>query len=161
MDYIERIKAAGFGENPLYQRDDIGVSRLFYDLHSDVIRYVIESKTWYAYDGRRWVKSSGIFRASELCKDFAKAVCEYAETCHADDDGFVKYARKLASRRPFHRAHQPDGVRPRQAPAQLPKRDAEPPQFRLAVAQRRRPDYENGGGQVRPPRQVQKVGAVH
>jgi hypothetical protein len=42
MDYIERIKAAGFGENPLYQRDDIGVSRLFYDLHSDIIRYVID-----------------------------------------------------------------------------------------------------------------------
>jgi hypothetical protein len=37
---------------------DSGIARLFYDLHSDVIRYVVEVKTWFAYDGRQWVKTT-------------------------------------------------------------------------------------------------------
>jgi putative DNA primase/helicase len=99
MDYIEQIKAAGFGENPAYPQNDIGIARLFYDLHSGVIRYVTEAKTWFAFDGRRWVKNNGMFRAMELLKDFTQAFGEYAKAYHADDSDFVKYAGKLTSRR--------------------------------------------------------------
>ena len=99
MDYIEKIKAAGFGEGPLYPRNDIGIARLFYDLHSGVLRYVTEAKTWFAYDGRRWVKNNGAFRAAELCKDFTQGFNEYALACHGDDEDFCKYAGKLTSRR--------------------------------------------------------------
>lgn len=98
-DYINKIKATGFGENPLYPQNDIGIARLFYDLHSDVIRYVLEAKTWFAYDGWRWVKNSGIFRAMEFCKDFTQGFSEYALACHGDNEDFVKYAGKLTSRR--------------------------------------------------------------
>lgn len=99
MDTIERIKAAGFGDNPIYPRNDIGIAKLFYDLHCDVIRYVVEAKTWFAYDGRRWAKNNGAFRAMELCKNFAQGFSEYAAGHHADDDKLVKYAEKLTSRR--------------------------------------------------------------
>lgn len=99
MDYISRIKAAGFGENPAYPQNDIGIARLFFDLHSGVIRYVEESKRWYAYNGRRWAKNGGDFKAAELCKDFTQAFSEYAAAYHADDEAFVKYAGKLTSRR--------------------------------------------------------------
>ena len=99
MDYIEKIKATGFGDSPAYPQNDIGIARLFYDLHSGVIRYVFESKTWYAYNGRRWVKENGAFRAAELCKDFTQGFSEYALACHGDDEGFLKYAGKLTSRR--------------------------------------------------------------
>ena len=60
MDYISKIKEAGFGESTAYPQNDIGIARLFYDLHSDVLRYVIESKTWFAYDGGRWTQTKGI-----------------------------------------------------------------------------------------------------
>jgi len=53
MDYINKIKGAGFGDSAVYPQNDIGIARLFYDLHSDVLRYIIEPKTWFAYDRGR------------------------------------------------------------------------------------------------------------
>jgi len=99
MDYLTLFKEKGFGKNTLYPRNDIGIARLFFDLHSGAIRYVAESKKWYAYNKRRWVKNSGDFKAAELCKDFTQAFSEYAAIHHADDEDFVKYAAKLTSRR--------------------------------------------------------------
>jgi putative DNA primase/helicase len=99
MDYINEIKAAGFGENTLYPRNDIGITRLFYDLNSGIIRYGIESKVWFFYDGRKWLKKNGQFRAMELCKDFTQAFSEYAGLNHAYDEEFIKYAGKLTNRR--------------------------------------------------------------
>jgi putative DNA primase/helicase len=98
MDYIERIKAAGFGQNPAYPQNDIGIARLFYDLHSSRLRYVIEPKTWFAYDTGRWTQTKGFFRAAELCKDFTQAFSEYANF-NSDDPDFRKYAAKLTGRR--------------------------------------------------------------
>lgn len=99
MNYVENIKAMGFGENPLYPRNDIGVARLFFDLHSSFIRYVMEPKTWFYYDGRKWLKKSGMFRATELCKSFTQALCGYADKYHPDDTDFAKYTDKLTTRR--------------------------------------------------------------
>jgi putative DNA primase/helicase len=98
INYADAIGATGFGANLAYPQNDIGVARLFYDLHSNVIRYVTESKTWYAYDGQRWVKDRGIFRAIEMLKDFTQAFSEYAITSGGDAE-FKKYAGKLTSRR--------------------------------------------------------------
>ena len=102
IDYVSKINEMGFGENPLYPQNDIGIAQLFYDLHSGVLRYVEESKTWYAYNGRRWLKRMGIFRASELCKAFIKGFGAYALTC--DDEALIKYAGKLTGR------HNRDGI---------------------------------------------------
>ena len=98
-DYMEIFKKKNIGKNPLYPLNDIGITRLFYDINSDVIRYVIESKTWFFYDGRKWLKKNGMFRAMELCKDFTQAFNEYATIHHAADEDFIKHATKLTSRR--------------------------------------------------------------
>jgi hypothetical protein len=81
----------------LYPQNDIGTARLFFDLHSDRIRYVTESKKWFAYDGRRWVKDRGVYRAMEMLKDFTQAFSEYAMVSGGDAE-FKKYAAKLTSR---------------------------------------------------------------
>lgn len=96
-----------FGEKKLvdsldYPHNDIGMARLFYDLHHNIICYVIEAKTWYIYRGRFWKKDEGSLYAMELCKDFAQALIAYAE---AKDDGsdesklFIKYVAGFHSRR--------------------------------------------------------------
>jgi len=99
MNYISKILEAGFGVNPLYPQNDIGVARLFFDLHSDIIRYVSEAKSWYAYDKRRWDKDEGGFRAMELCKSFVQQFGEYAVQTRPDDGEFLKWAGKLTGRR--------------------------------------------------------------
>ena len=99
MDYISKIRAAGFGENAAYPQNDIGIARLFYDLHSDVLRYVIEPKTWFAYDGGRWTQTKGLFNAAERCKDFTQGFSEYALKYHGDDKEYLKFAAKSTSRR--------------------------------------------------------------
>jgi putative DNA primase/helicase len=86
-------------KNEAYPRNDIGTARLFYDLHSGVIRYVVEAKTWYVYDGKRWLKDEGGFRTMEMCKTFATAYSDYAANACSDDTEFLKYAGKLANRR--------------------------------------------------------------
>jgi putative DNA primase/helicase len=98
MDITEKMTALLAEKGETYPRNDIGTARLFYDIHSGVIRYVVESKTWYVYDGKRWVKDEGGFRIMEMCKTFATEYSEYAAAC-ADDDAFIKYTTKLASRR--------------------------------------------------------------
>jgi len=99
MDYMVSFKEKSIEDNADYPRNDIGITRLFYDLHNGVIRYVIESKTWYYYDGRKWLKKSGMFRAMELCKCFTQAYSEYAAIHHVGDEKFLKYAAGLTSRR--------------------------------------------------------------
>ena len=53
MDYITLFKEKNIINNADYPKNDIGIARLFYDLHSGSIRYVAEAKSWYAFDERR------------------------------------------------------------------------------------------------------------
>lgn len=99
MENIERISAAGFGESTLYPQNDIGIARLFFDLHNNAIRYVAEAKSWYAYNGQRWDKDDGGFKAMEFCKSFVQSFGDYANQTHADDNEFLKWADKLTTRR--------------------------------------------------------------
>jgi len=52
MDYINLFKENRIGDNAAYPHNDISTARLFYDLHSAAICYVVESKTWYIYTGK-------------------------------------------------------------------------------------------------------------
>jgi len=99
MEIINKISKSGFGENPLYPQNDIGIAKLFFDLHSGVVRYVAEAKSWYAYDGQRWDRDEGGFKTMELCKSFVQAFGEYAVQTCSDDCDFLKWAGKLTSRR--------------------------------------------------------------
>jgi putative DNA primase/helicase len=99
MNITENLTALLAEKAEQYPRNDIGTARLFYDLHSGVIRYVVESKTWYVYDGRVWRKDEGGFRTMEMCKTFATAYSDYAIAACTDDSDFLKYTAKLANRR--------------------------------------------------------------
>lgn len=102
MEYIALLNEKNLMNNPAYPHNDIGIARLFFDLHSAAICYVIEAKTWYIYRGRFWKKDEGGLYVMELCKDFAQALIAYAES---QDDGsdesklFIKYVAGFHSRR--------------------------------------------------------------
>ena len=84
MDYTTLFNEKHIEDNDQYPRNDIGIARLFYDLHSTAICYVMESKTWYTYNGKRWLKDEGGLWVMERCKDFAQSLAVYAESL---DDG--------------------------------------------------------------------------
>jgi len=78
IDYILKFKELQIPDNPIYPRNDIGVARLFFDLHSEVTRYVVEANVWYFFDGRRWVKDERGLQTMELCKSFAQNFAKFA-----------------------------------------------------------------------------------
>jgi hypothetical protein len=45
MDYMTLFREKNSGENLQYPHNDIGINRLYYDLHSGIIRYINELKT--------------------------------------------------------------------------------------------------------------------
>lgn len=102
MDYFTLFKEKHIEDNADYPHNDIGVAKLFYDLHSVVICYVVEAKTWYTYTGKRWIKDEGGLWVMERCKDFAQALITYAGSMDdGSDEGkaFMKYAAGFHSRR--------------------------------------------------------------
>ncbi|MCL1882226.1 MAG: phage/plasmid primase, P4 family [Defluviitaleaceae bacterium] len=102
MDYITLFREKHIQNNELYPRHDIGVARLFFDLHSQYICYVKESKSWYTYRGRRWVKDEGGLRVMEICKDFAQDYAKYAEYFEdgsEENKAYIKFAKGLTNRR--------------------------------------------------------------
>ena len=102
MDYFTLFKERHIEASEVYPRNDIGVARLFFDLHSAVICYVMEAKSWYTYTGKRWKKDEGGLKVMEFCKGFAQSLALYAETL---DDGseesksFTKYTAGVEPRR--------------------------------------------------------------
>jgi putative DNA primase/helicase len=102
MDYMALFKEKHIEDSSVYPHNDIGVAKLFYDLHAAVICYVVEAKTWYTYTGKCWIKDEGGLWVMERCKDFAQALIAYAESM---DDGseeskmFMKYVAGFHSRR--------------------------------------------------------------
>ena len=102
LDYLAICQEMRVRINPAYPHNDIGIASLFYDLHSGFIRYVIEAKTWYVFDGRRWAKDEGGFKAMELCKGFAQGFAKYAEITGDDSDEsktYLKYAAGFTGRK--------------------------------------------------------------
>ena len=102
LEYTAKFKEMHVHSNPAYPHNDIGTANLFYDLHSGFIRYVMEAKTWYVFDGRRWAKDESGFKVMELCKKFAQDFSKYAGSINDDSDeskAFMKYAAGFTSRK--------------------------------------------------------------
>jgi len=100
--YIEKFKELKIEKNQTYPHNDIGTARLFFDLHSNSIRYILEAKTWYVFDGRLWVKDEGAFRVMEMCKVFAQSFAKYAEIINnglPESKAHIKYAAGLTGRK--------------------------------------------------------------
>lgn len=102
LDYTTIFHEMQVNINPDYPHNDIGIASLFYNLHSGFIRYVLEAKTWYVFDGQRWDKDDGGFKVMELCKGFTQNFTKYAETADNGSEetkAFMKYAAGLTGRK--------------------------------------------------------------
>ena len=74
--------------------DQINASRLFANVFANNLRYVVERKCWYAYDGRRWQADIGNIQVKRSCKVLAHALIKYAVTKRSDRPQMLDLARK-------------------------------------------------------------------
>ena len=64
--------------NERYRWSDLGNGNLFSDVFSDCLVYVPEKKSWFVYDGKRWIQDTGSVQSRELCKRLADGLNAYA-----------------------------------------------------------------------------------
>lgn len=64
-------------DNKSYPLHDMGIAQLFYEIFQSLICYVLESKCWYIFDGKRWVKDEQRLKIMEYCKIFTYALADY------------------------------------------------------------------------------------
>ena len=83
------------GSNPRYPLNDMGISELFYKIFQNLITYVIEPKSWYIYDGRRWTKDMQNLKIMELCKTFTYALADYGS--QLQDEKIIKISGALCN----------------------------------------------------------------
>ena len=79
--YLAKFNELGVKEhkdciNPPYPLNDIGLAKLFRDIHGDVIISVLEAKNYYVFDGTRHKPNSDL--AAEICKIFSEALVAHA-----------------------------------------------------------------------------------
>ena len=72
--------------NPRYRAGDMGNGALFADVFKGRARCIYETKQWYVFDGKRWVKDPQKFRVMELCKSLADTLLVYASGLPEDEN---------------------------------------------------------------------------
>lgn len=92
LDYIYNLKPEEPQKNTIdYSWDEIGLSRIFADLYKPELRYCIENKCWYVYNGIKWVQDTGALLANEKIKEFfsilyiycsEKEIKKFSESIH-------------------------------------------------------------------------------
>jgi len=100
MNYNEKFNELDLISGEKYPHHDIGIARLFHDLHKNMLCFVSETKSWYVFN-RRWVKDEENLAAMEHCKDFAESLIAYGEKCFEEDPEtviFKKYTLRFHSR---------------------------------------------------------------
>lgn len=77
-DFLISIKKLNPYFNPKYSATDNGSGRLFADLVKGQARYVASRKSWYIFDGARWMLDEGNMATMEMCKTIGDALNHYA-----------------------------------------------------------------------------------
>lgn len=90
---INLFKELHIENNQTYPLHDMGLTKLFYKVFHRLICYVIEPKSWYIYDGKRWIKDLQNLKIMELCKTFTYALADYGSQCQ--DEKMIKLAGAL------------------------------------------------------------------
>lgn len=86
-------------KNHKFRWSDIGNGRLFAELFKDIARYVPSRKSWYIFDGTKWVKDDCSLKAIELCKSLADLLLLYANSLKRGEKGdFPEFAIKWQKR---------------------------------------------------------------
>lgn len=71
LTLLDRLRQMQPWSNPRYSTGDIGNSRLFADFFMPTMRYVVERKAWYIYDGRVWKHDLGSLITMQRCNQLA------------------------------------------------------------------------------------------
>lgn len=90
---INLFKELHIENNQTYPLHDMGISKLFYEVFHHLICYVLEPKSWYIYDGKRWAKDTQSLKIMELCKTFTYALADYGS--HCQDEKIIKLSGSL------------------------------------------------------------------
>lgn len=100
-DLLQMVNEAAPESNWRYKSQDIGCGRLYADLFKRIARYVPERKSWFVFDGMKWVQDVGNLKAMELCKDLADALIDHVKDIHDEDarKAYLKYCTKWQMRR--------------------------------------------------------------
>ena len=93
---VLREKRSEVGPEGLY--NDICISDLFFDIHRDVICFVIEPNAWYFNLGKFWIKDSKNIHGTKLCEAFINALNDHAKQ-HGEDEKIIEYVSGLCSKR--------------------------------------------------------------
>lgn len=96
---VEGMRSIEVEHNPAYPLNDIGTAKLFHALCKERVCYVPEAKSWYIFDGQRWIKDNGGLSIMEMCKLFSQAMYSYALSLPKKDSFFIKYATALQGRK--------------------------------------------------------------
>lgn len=85
--------------NSRYVWTPIGISNLFADIFSRIVRYATDRNMWFVFNGKCWTEDRG--EVMEFCKSFTEEVQEYSkDTLHLMPKKQQRYIQNLADRIP-------------------------------------------------------------
>lgn len=99
-DYHNIIQKLNPYSNPKYSTTDNGSGRLFSDIVRGQARYVASRKSWFIYDGTRWVPDEGNMATMEMCKAIGDALTRYAFAILDENERkqYLKYTMRWMTR---------------------------------------------------------------
>lgn len=101
---LKRIEDLDPLRNSKYRvRDGITFSLLFADTFGSVIRYNVDVKKWYFFNGIIWEAEKGTEKVNQLAMRFSRALQHYLVNCSSDEEtdaekSYKKFAQKLGDR---------------------------------------------------------------
>lgn len=102
MFTIKRIRPEAFQDGSSgYSWDESGMAELFAECYSGDTRYCPERKSWYTYDGGRWVKDADALLVSAKIREFVRLMVLYCGEIGDEDKrkAFLKFASNMGDRR--------------------------------------------------------------
>lgn len=101
--YIKKVQPEVTRKNDSldYTWDESGMADLFSECYCNETRYCPEKKSWFTYDGGRWVKDEGSLLVSRKIKEFSRLMILYCGeiTSESQRHDYMKFILKLGDRR--------------------------------------------------------------
>lgn len=99
-EVLEKLRELNPLKNKLYQiTDEITLGRLFADVYGSVLKYNVNARQWYVYDGVIWKEDTGEVITGKCGQIFARMLKVYlAESVSADATQFEKNYETFALR---------------------------------------------------------------
>lgn len=102
MFKIKSIRPEAFQDGSSgYSWDESGMAELFSECYSGDTRYCPERKSWYTYDGGRWVKDADALLVSAKIREFVRLMVLYCGEIEDEDKrkAFLAFTSRMGDRR--------------------------------------------------------------